>query len=85
LIGENGKLKKLRGVKLEYGPKDPNTGRRPSKEIPGSELLKCLSQEVVKISEVNGLYFIKVRLEDLKYYISSLAKIPNRLWNYAPK
>ncbi len=36
-IGENGQLKKLRAVRLEFGPKDPQTGRRPMKEIPGSE------------------------------------------------
>ena len=35
--GENGKLKKLHGVRLEFGPKDPKTGRRPMKEMPGSE------------------------------------------------
>ncbi len=37
LSGENGILKKLHGVRLEYGPKDPATGRSPMKEIPGSE------------------------------------------------
>ncbi len=35
--GENGKLKKLHGVRLEYGPKDSTTGRSAFKEIPGSE------------------------------------------------
>lgn len=35
--GEGGKLKKLHAVRLEYGPKDPQTGRRAMKEIPGSE------------------------------------------------
>lgn len=35
--GENGQLKKLHAVRLEFGPKDPHTGRRPMKEIPGSE------------------------------------------------
>lgn len=36
-IGENGVLKKLHAVRLEYGEKDPVTGRRPMKEIPGSD------------------------------------------------
>jgi len=35
--GENGKLKKLHAVRLEFGPKDPKTGRSTMKEIPGSE------------------------------------------------
>lgn len=35
--GKNGKLDKLHAVKLEFGPKDPKTGRAPMKEIPGSE------------------------------------------------
>ncbi len=35
--GENGKLTKLHAVRLEYGPKDPVTGRSAFKEIPGSE------------------------------------------------
>ncbi len=35
--GADGKLKKLHGVRLEYGPKDPVTGRSSFKEIPGSE------------------------------------------------
>jgi glutamate synthase (NADPH/NADH) small chain len=40
--GENGKLKKLHAVKLEFGPKDPATGRSAMKEIPGSEFeLEC--------------------------------------------
>lgn len=37
LSGENGKLKKLHGVRLELGPKDPMTGRVSMKEVPGSE------------------------------------------------
>jgi len=37
LIGKNGKLNKLQAVRLEYGDKDPETGRRPMKEIPGSK------------------------------------------------
>lgn len=37
LSGENGKLKKLHCVRLEFGPKDPVTGRSAMKEIPGSE------------------------------------------------
>lgn len=36
LSGENGVLKKLHAARLEFGPKDPNTGQRPMKEIPGS-------------------------------------------------
>lgn len=36
LSGENGKLEKLHAVRLEFGPKDPATGRRDMKEIPGS-------------------------------------------------
>lgn len=35
--GENGELKKLHAVRLEFGDPDPETGRRPMKEIPGSE------------------------------------------------
>lgn len=37
LSGENGKLKKLHGIRLEFSPKDPATGRRAMKEVPGSE------------------------------------------------
>jgi glutamate synthase (NADPH/NADH) small chain len=37
LSGKNGKVNKLHAVRLEYGPKDPITGRRPMKEIPGSD------------------------------------------------
>lgn len=37
LSGENGKLKKLHCVRLEFGPKDPATGRSSMKEVPGSE------------------------------------------------
>lgn len=37
LSGKDGKLTMLHGVRLEYGPKDPATGRRPMKEIPGSD------------------------------------------------
>lgn len=37
LSGENGKLKKLHAVRLEFGPKDPVTGRSAMKEIAGSE------------------------------------------------
>lgn len=36
LSGDKGQLKKLHGVKLEYGPKDPVTLRASMKEIPGS-------------------------------------------------
>lgn len=37
LSGEDGKLKKLHCVRLEFGPKDPATGRSAMKEVPGSE------------------------------------------------
>ncbi len=37
LSGENGKLTKLHAIRLEFGPKDPNTGRSEMKEVPGSE------------------------------------------------
>ncbi len=37
LSGENEKLKKLHAVRLEFGPKDPKTGRSAMKEIPGSD------------------------------------------------
>jgi len=37
LSGENGVLKKLHAIRLEFGEKDPKTGRRPMKEIEGSE------------------------------------------------
>ncbi|MFT5169661.1 MAG: glutamate synthase (NADPH/NADH) small chain [Candidatus Omnitrophota bacterium] len=36
-IGENGKLTKIQLINLEFGDKDPETGRRPMKEIEGSE------------------------------------------------
>lgn len=35
--GENGEVKKLHAVRLEFGPKDPATGRSAMKEVPGSE------------------------------------------------
>lgn len=35
--GENGELKKLHGIKLKFGERDPLTGRKPMNEIPGSE------------------------------------------------
>ncbi|MBN1869659.1 MAG: glutamate synthase subunit beta [Candidatus Omnitrophica bacterium] len=35
--GQNGILKKLHAVRLEFGGPDPETGRRAMKEIPGSE------------------------------------------------
>jgi len=37
LSGENGQLKKLHGVRLEWGLKDPATGRQAMKEVSGSE------------------------------------------------
>ncbi|MFP4473737.1 MAG: glutamate synthase subunit beta, partial [Candidatus Omnitrophota bacterium] len=37
LSGENGVLKKLHAVRLEFGDPDPATGRRPMNEVPGSE------------------------------------------------
>lgn len=36
-IGTDGQVKKLHAVRLEFGPKDPKTGRRDMKEVPGSE------------------------------------------------
>lgn len=36
-IGENGVVKKLQAIRLEFGDKDPETGRRPMKEVEGSE------------------------------------------------
>ncbi len=42
LSGENNILKKLHGVRLEFGEKDPKTGRPAMKEILGSEFeLEC--------------------------------------------
>ncbi len=35
--GEKGVVKKAHAIRLEYGPKDLKTGRRPMKEIAGSE------------------------------------------------
>ncbi len=35
--GENGVLKNLHAVRVEFGDKDPDTGRCPMKEVPGSE------------------------------------------------
>ncbi len=37
--GENGVVKKLHAVRLEFGPKDPKTGRSEMKEVPGSEFV----------------------------------------------
>ncbi len=37
LTGINGKVEKLHGIRLEFGAKDPLTGRSPMNEIPGSE------------------------------------------------
>jgi len=36
-LGEGGIVKKVKAVRLEFGPKDPQTGRRPMKEIAGTE------------------------------------------------
>ena len=36
LSGEKGQLKKLHAVRLEWGPRDPKTGRSSMREIPGS-------------------------------------------------
>ena len=41
-IGKDGVLKKLQAVRVEFGEKDPRSGRSPMKEIPGSEFeLEC--------------------------------------------
>ncbi len=40
LIGEDGVVKKLHGVRLEFSEPDPATGRRDMKEIPGSEFVE---------------------------------------------
>jgi len=37
LSGKDGKINKLHAVRLEYGKRDPETGRAPFKEIAGSE------------------------------------------------
>ncbi len=37
--GENGIVKELHAVRVEFGPKDPVTGRSAMKEIPGSEFV----------------------------------------------
>ncbi len=37
--GEKGAVKKLHGVKLQFGPKDPKTGRSAMTEVPGSEFI----------------------------------------------
>jgi len=40
--GEDGVLKSLQAVRLEFGEKDPQTGCRPMKEIPGSDfVIEC--------------------------------------------
>ncbi len=36
LSGENGVLHKLHAARVEFGPKDPATGRQPMTEVPGS-------------------------------------------------
>jgi len=35
--GDNGVLKKLHAIRLEFGDPDPETGRKPMNEVPGSE------------------------------------------------
>lgn len=40
LSGEDGMLKRLHAVRLNFGPKDPNTGRREMKELPGTEFVE---------------------------------------------
>ncbi len=35
--GENGQVKQVHAVKIQFGDPDPETGRRPLEEIPGSE------------------------------------------------
>jgi glutamate synthase (NADPH/NADH) small chain len=35
--GSNGKLERVQAVRLQFGEPDPETGRRPMEEIPGSE------------------------------------------------
>jgi glutamate synthase (NADPH/NADH) small chain len=35
--GRNGQVERLHAVRVEFGPPEPGTGRRPMKEAPGSE------------------------------------------------
>ena len=35
--GENGQVKQVHAVKIQFGDPDPETGRRPLEEVPGSE------------------------------------------------
>ena len=35
--GENGEVKKLHGIELKFGDKDPKSGMRPMNEVPGSD------------------------------------------------
>ena len=35
--GENGRVKQVHAIKIQFGDPDPKTGRRPLEEIPGSE------------------------------------------------
>ena len=37
--GENGNVKKLHAIKLQFGEKDPRTGRKPMSEIIGSDFI----------------------------------------------
>jgi glutamate synthase (NADPH/NADH) small chain len=37
-LGKNGVVTKLQAIRLEFGEKDPQTGRRAMKEVPGSEM-----------------------------------------------
>ncbi len=37
LSGRNGKLEKLHAVRVRFGAPDPETGRRPMEQVPGSE------------------------------------------------
>jgi glutamate synthase (NADPH/NADH) small chain len=36
--GKDGMVKKLKAIRLEFGEKEPETGRRPMKEVPGSDI-----------------------------------------------
>jgi len=37
LLGEDGRVRALQAVRLEYGDPDPATGRRPMREVTGSD------------------------------------------------
>ena len=55
LTGEQGVLKKLHGIRLEFSEPDPATGRRDMKEIPGSEFTEDADMVVLAMGFVGPI------------------------------